>query len=67
MLSSEFSASTGAVIQLQLQTVSGRSTTTSDAEGNVAEDVEMLENMSVDTFVKYPSRRTLGLSELYLI
>lgn len=43
MLLSEFSTSAGAVLQLQIPTVPGRSKKIPDAKGNGAGEVEVLE------------------------
>lgn len=48
---SEFRASADAVLQLQLLAVPGRSTKILGVYGNVAEEVEILENKQVETSV----------------
>lgn len=64
MLISDFIASTAYVLQLLLPTVSGRLTGILDAEGSVAGEVEVLENMPEDTPVYYKPRNRRGASAI---
>lgn len=66
MVLSEFSASVGAILKLQLPAVAGGSTTILDDEGNVAGDVEVLENKLVDTSVYNKPCNMLGASPIVI-
>lgn len=66
LLLSEFSASTGAVLQLQLLAVLGRLTMILNAERNVVGDVEVLESKRIYTFVYYRPCTRLAASAIVI-
>lgn len=59
---SEFNASAGAILQLQISTVPGRLPTILDAKGNVAGEVKVLENKPVDKLLYYKPYSRLSAS-----
>lgn len=63
---SKFSTTTGAILKLQIPIVPGSSTTFLDAKCNVAKDVEVRENISVETFVYNKAHSRLGGSAIVI-